>query len=67
MSKVNQDHFHQQSKLPGHIGMGEWRVTLSDRADNRKKLRRRESFWQYKFNTFFLNPLKERNIPAGYE
>lgn len=32
MSKVNQDHFHQQSKLPGHIGMGDWRATLSDRA-----------------------------------
>ena len=44
-TKVNEEHFHQHFKLPEHNGMGDWRVTLTDRADNRKELRRRESFW----------------------
>ena len=33
--------------------LNDWRVTLIDRADNRKELRRRDRFWQYKLNTFF--------------
>ena len=51
--KVNQEHFHQHFKLPEHNGMDDWRVTFIDRPDDRKELRRRESFWQYKLNTFF--------------
>ena len=31
--------------------MDDWRVTLTDGADNRKQLRRQERFWQYKLNT----------------
>ena len=42
--KVNQEHFHQHFKLPEHNGIDHWRVTLTDRANNRKELRRRESF-----------------------
>lgn len=30
MSKVNQDYFHQHFKLPGHNGIGDWRVILSE-------------------------------------
>ena len=43
---VNQLHFHQHFKLPEHNGVDDWRVALIDRADNRKELRRWESFWQ---------------------
>ena len=64
---VNQLHFHQHFKLAEHNAMDEWRVTLIDRADNRKELRRRESFWQYKLNTFFLHGLNERNVPGEYD
>ena len=46
--------------------MGDWRVTLIDRADNRKELRRRESFCQYKLNSFFPHVLNERKVPAEY-
>ena len=56
--KVNQEHFHQYFKLPEHNGMDDWRVTLIDRADNRKELRRRKSFWQYKPKIFF--PLRDK-------
>ena len=64
---VNQEHFHQHFKLHEHNGMDDWRITLIDRADNRKGLRRRESFWQYKLNTFFPQRLNERNLPVEYE
>ena len=47
--------------------MDDGRVTLIDRADNRKELRRPESFWKYKVNTFFSDVLNERNVPAEYE
>lgn len=36
--KVHQEHFHRHFKLPEHNGMGDWRVTLIDRTDNRKDL-----------------------------
>ena len=65
--QVNQEHFHQHFKLPKHNGMDDWRVTLIDRADNRKELRRRESFWQYKLNTFFPHGLNEKNVPGEYD
>ena len=42
--KVNQEHFHQHFKIAEHNGMDDWRVTLIDRADNRKELGRREFF-----------------------
>ena len=51
--KVNQEHFYQQFKLHEHHGLDDWRVTLIDRADHRKELRRRESFW-HKLNIFFF-------------
>ena len=35
------------------------------RADNMKELRRRESFWQYKLNTFFPPVLNERKVPVA--
>ena len=42
--------------------MDDWRVTSIDRAYNRKELRGRKSFWQYKLNTFFPQGLNERNV-----
>ena len=47
--------------------MDDWRINLTDRADNRKELRSQESFWQYKLNTLFPHGLNERNVPAEYE
>ena len=47
--------------------MDDWRVTFIDKPDDRKELRRWESFWQYKLNTFFPQGLNERNVPGEYE
>ena len=60
-------YFHQPFKLPEHNGMDDWRVTLIDRAAQRKELRRRESFWQYKLNTFFPHGLNKRNVQGEYD
>ena len=65
--KCNQKHFHQHFKLLEHSCMDDWKVTLTDRAENRKELRRQWSFWYYKINTFFPHGLNERNVPAEYE
>ena len=65
--KMNRELFRQDFKLPKHFSMDDWRVTLIDRADNRKELRIWESFWQYKLNTFLPRGLKERNVPSEYE
>ena len=47
--------------------MGNCGVILIYRADNRKELRRKRCFWQYKLSTFFLHGLNERNVSAEYE
>ena len=64
---VNQKHLQQHFKLPEHNVMDDWRVTLIDRVDNRKELKRRESLWQYRLNTFFPHGLNKKNVPAEYE
>ena len=40
-SKVNQECFHQDFKLPEDNGIGDRRVTLLDRADKREDLNRK--------------------------
>ena len=65
-TKVNQEHFHLHFKLPEHNVMDNSIVTLIDRADNRKELRRREHFWQNKLNTFHPHELNERNVSGEY-
>ena len=65
--KVNEEHFHQHFKLPEHNGMDNWIVSLIDRADNRKELSRRESFWEHKTKHILSSQVKERNVPAEYE
>ena len=44
--KVNQELFHLHFKLLEQNVTDDWRVNLINRADNRKEVRRRESFWQ---------------------
>ena len=60
--RVNQEHFHRHFNQSDHNGMDDWKVTLIDKADNEVDLRKRESFWQYKLNTFLPHGLNERNV-----
>ena len=47
--------------------MGDCKVILIDRADNRKEPRRSVSFWPYKLNTFFPHRLSGRKVPTEFE
>ena len=42
--------------------MEDWKVTIIDRAENVLELRRRESYWQHKLDTFITNGLNERFV-----
>ena len=46
--------------------MKDWSFTLIDHATNTKALRRKEMYWQYKFNTFKPNGLNERDVTLDY-
>ena len=43
-NQENQENFYRDFKIPEHNCMDAWRVALIDRTDNRKDLRRRETF-----------------------
>ena len=47
---------------PNHHGMNDWCFQLIDKCDNELKVRERESFWQFKLNTFLPLGLNERTV-----
>ena len=53
-----QAHFNQ----PDHNGMDDWSFILIDSASGEDSVRRKESFWQFKLNTFFPTGLNEREV-----
>ena len=54
------EHFCSQ----GHHGMDDWSFQIIDQADSLDRLRERESFWQYKLNSFVPHGLNEREVPT---
>ena len=42
--------------------MDDWKFQIIDSANSEKALRERESFWQYKLNTFLPIGLNERGV-----
>ena len=44
--------------------MDDWQFQIIDSANSEKALRERESFWQYKLNTYLPNGLNERSVPT---
>ena len=54
------EHFLQDN----HHGMSDWKFQLIDRSYNEEQLRKRESFWQYKLETFVPKGLNERTVPT---
>ena len=59
---VYQEEFHRHFNSEGHNGMEDWKMTIIDRAENVLELRRRESYWQHKLDTFIPNGLSERFV-----
>ena len=62
-SIVTQASFHAHFEQADHHGMEDWEVTLIDHAPDLPSVRRRESFWQYKLNSFSPDGLNDRNVP----
>ena len=43
--------------------MDDWELTLIDEAPDLPSVRQRESFWQYKLNSFAPYGLNDRDVP----
>ena len=52
---VYQEQFHHHFNSEGHNGVEDWKITITDRADNALEQSRRRSFWQHKLSTFIPN------------
>ena len=50
----------------GHNGISDWSLKIIDQAEDEASLRRRESFWQNKLNTFVPNGLNDREVPKSF-
>ena len=59
---IFRSHFSQLD----HNGMNDWSFTLIDQASNFEHLRKKESFWQYKLDTFNPKGLSERNVTFDF-
>ena len=59
---VYQEQFHRHFNPEGHNGMEDWKITIIDRAANVLELRRGESYWQHRLDTFIPNGLNERFV-----
>lgn len=46
--------------------MEDWSFTLIDHAESLSRLRRKESFWQHKLDSFQPNGLNEREVTLDY-
>ena len=47
-----------------HHGMEDWSFNIIDQADSLKRVRERESFWQYKLDSFSPRGLNDREVPC---
>ena len=59
---VYQEQFHRHFNYEGHNGIEDWKITIMDRDENVFALRRRESYWQHRLDTFIPNGLNERFV-----
>ena len=55
-------HFNQQD----HNGIDDWSFKIIDSAIDITSVRRKESYWQHRLNTFIPNGLNERKVSLEY-
>lgn len=60
--KVKQESFHTYIGEGVHHKERDWEVMLIDQAESVGDLKRRESCWQHKLDTFQSNGLNERQV-----
>jgi len=59
---IIQESFHAHFNQEGHRGIDDWQFILIDQADSLFSVRRKESFWQHRLNTFAPAGLNEREV-----
>ena len=59
---ISQAKFFSHFCEPNHKGIDDWSFQLIDQSDNLERLRKRESFWQHKLNSFIPNGLNQREV-----
>ena len=62
---VPQETFFNHFDQFDHNSIEDWEITLIDKADNIQTLRQKESFWQYKLNSFSPHGLNECEVPLA--
>ena len=65
--KVPQNDLHAHFEQDDHNGFSDYSFILIDQADNEADLRRRESFWQYRLETFTPQGLNKYDVPFQLE
>ena len=61
---IPQAHLFSHFLQEGHNGMDDWEFQLIDKSHNLKQVRERESFWQFKLDTFLPKGLNDRTVNA---
>ena len=65
--KVYQQSFHQHFAQDDHNGPDDWEFILIDQGVNKASVRKKESFWQFKLNTFLPYGLNERTVDTDFD
>ena len=60
--EVKQESFHAHFENDDHHGESDWKIKIIDQGKDADDIRRRESFWQYKLDTFQPNGLNDREV-----
>jgi len=57
-----QAYFHEHFKSEGHHGIDDWSFILIDKGSSLYSVRKKESQWQHRLNTFTPNGLNIRDV-----
>ena len=60
------DHYCHNCHTESHTGIEDWIITLIDRADTLKELRKKELYWMYKLKTYAPYGLNEREVYEAF-
>ena len=63
---VPQMSFHSHFGQSNHNGIDDWSFTLIDQARDENQLRKKESFWQEKLETFIPKGLNTKEVTYDY-
>ena len=63
---LKQKRFHEHYCSDRYNGVEDWVITLIDRADTLKELRRKELCWMYKLKTYAPYCRNERNVYEAF-